>query len=137
MTSTVDRTTDEAALHAFPQRIVAAWGAYDADAFAEVFTADGSMILPGGIYATSREQIRGFMRAAFAGPYQRTQVVGEPISIRRLGDDTAVITTQGGVRGVDDAEVAPEKLVRATWVVTRDGDDWRLVSYQNTPIAAA
>jgi uncharacterized protein (TIGR02246 family) len=137
MTSTVDSTTDEAALRAFPQRIVAAWGAYDADAFADVFTADGSMILPGGIYATSREQIRGFMRAAFAGPYQRTQVVGEPIAIRRVGDDVAVVTTQGGVRGVEETEVAPEKLVRATWVITRDGDDWRLLSYQNTPVAAA
>ncbi|MFJ7905546.1 MULTISPECIES: SgcJ/EcaC family oxidoreductase [unclassified Kitasatospora] len=129
-------TPDAAALRAVPERIVAAWAAQDADGFAEVFTEDATLILPGDVFLTSRQQIRAFMTQAFAGPFKGTRVTGEPVSVRPLAEDVAVLVTRGGVLAPGDAEVTAERAIRATWVLARQGADWRIASYQNTPLAA-
>ncbi|MFJ6381070.1 SgcJ/EcaC family oxidoreductase [Kitasatospora sp. NPDC092039] len=129
-------TSDAAALRAVPERIVAAWAQHDADGFAEVFTEDATLILPGDVFLTGRQAIRAFMTQAFAGPFKGTRVTGEPVSVRPLAEDVAVVVTRGGVLAPGDTEVTAERAIRATWVLARQGGDWRIASYQNTPIAA-
>jgi uncharacterized protein (TIGR02246 family) len=124
-----------AAAQAVPQRIVTAWKEHDADAFAATFTEDGSMILP-GVYLAGRDKIRSFMAEAFAGPYAGTQVFGEPIAFRPLAENVVLVVTRGGVLAPGDTEVTPERSIRATWTLTRQGDDWALAAYQNTPANA-
>ncbi|RKT19414.1 uncharacterized protein (TIGR02246 family) [Streptomyces sp. 1114.5] len=135
MSATPSSKTTEAALRAVPEQIVAAWAQHDADGFAEAFTEDATLILPGDIYLTSRQAIRAFMTQAFAGPFKGTRVTGQPTSIRALADGVAVLVTQGGVLAPGDTEVTAERAIRATWVLAKQGDDWRIASYQNTPIA--
>jgi uncharacterized protein (TIGR02246 family) len=132
MTTTAGPTdADRAAVVEVPERIVTAWAKHDADAFAAVFTEDGSMILP-GLYRQGRDDIRSFMTEAFAGPYKGTQVTGRPLDMRFFGD-TAVITTKGGVLGPGEKDVAPERSIRASWVVVKQGGQWLLAAYQNSP----
>lgn len=122
------------ALAEVPQRIVAAWAAHDAVAFADVFTEDGSLILPGDIFLKSREAIRTFMAGAFSGPYKGTRVFGEPLLLKPLGDGVALVITQGGVIASGADNVAPDQEIRATWVLVEQDGDWRVTAYQNTPI---
>jgi uncharacterized protein (TIGR02246 family) len=129
---TTTSTDARAAIAAVPQRIVAAWAAHDAAAFADVFTEDGTMILP-GLYRKGREQIRAFMAGAFAGDYQGTQVTGQPVDVQVLNDSTATIVTEGGVLRPGETEVAAERAIRATWVVTKRDQGWQLAAYQNSP----
>lgn len=119
-----------------PDRIVAAWQAKDADAFAATFTEDGSMILPGDIYLTGRQRIRNFMAEAFSGPYRGTQVTGTPLAYKRLADDVVLLLTQGGVLADGDSEVPADNAIRASWLLQRVGGRWLITAYQNTPIAA-
>ncbi|MEU5903163.1 SgcJ/EcaC family oxidoreductase [Micromonospora sp. NPDC047527] len=123
---------DQAAIAAVPGRIVQAWAAHDADAFADVFTADGTMILP-GLFQRGRDDIRDFMAKGFAGPYKGTQVTGQPFDIRVLSTDVALLLTDGGVLGPGETEVPTERAIRASWLLVRTDDGWRLAAYQNSP----
>jgi uncharacterized protein (TIGR02246 family) len=131
----VDSTTvtvDE--IQVVPSRIVAAWAAKDAEAFAAAFTEDGSMILPGGIYLTGRQPIRDYMAQAFAGPYQGTQVTGNPMGYKPLADDVVLLLTEGGVLPEGATEVPADNAIRASWLLKRVDGEWLLTAYQNTPI---
>lgn len=123
---------DTAAVAGVPQRIIEAWARQDADAFAAVFTEDATMILP-GVYCHGRDQIRGFMTSAFAGPYKDTRVTGAPVDLRPLGDQAAVVVTRGGVTSPGQTEITDAQAVRATWVVVRTDEGWQLAAYQNSP----
>lgn len=127
---------DKAAVASVPGRIVAAWARHDAKAFADVFTPDGTMILP-GFYRKGAAEIEAFMVGAFEGPFKGTQVTGTPIDLRFLGDDAAVVVTVGGVLAAGETELADERAIRATWVIARHEGEWKLAAYQNSPRGAA
>ncbi|MEV7008618.1 SgcJ/EcaC family oxidoreductase [Streptosporangium sp. NPDC051022] len=127
---------DKAAVAALPQRVIAAWADHDADAFAQIFTEDGTMILP-GLYCKGREEIRAFMASAFEGRFKGTQVTGRPIDVRFLNGEAGVVITQGGVLAPGETEVADERAIRASWAVVKQDGQWYLASYQNSPALAA
>ena len=133
MTTTETGTAaDQAAIAALTQKVIAAWAYHDADAFAGVFTDDGTMILP-GVYKKGREEIRAFLVESFAGNYKGTQVTGRPLEIRFFTPDSGVLITQGGVLGPGETEVADSQSIRASWTVVKRDGSWHLASYQNTP----
>ncbi|HEV2450803.1 MAG TPA: SgcJ/EcaC family oxidoreductase [Streptosporangiaceae bacterium] len=127
---------DVAAAQKVMQRIVDAWAAHNGDAFAEVFTPDASLILPGDVYLKNREEIRQYMTKGFAGPYRGTQVTGVPVNVRLLRPDVALLLTDGGVLAPGETEVAPERAVRAAWLLAKQNGDWLITAYQNTPKSA-
>lgn len=123
---------DAAAVRAVPGRIIAAWADNNAAAFAEVFTEDGSMILP-GVHITGRDAIREFMTAAFAGPYQGTNVTGTPVAVKYLAEDVVLVITKGGVLKPGVTELDEASAVKASWLLVKRNGDWLLTAYQNTP----
>ena len=113
-------------------RVAAAWADHDAETFADLFTEDGTMTLP-GYFLQGREHIRQFLRRAFTGPYQGTRVVGTPMEVRELGESCTLVHTVGGVVRAGESTLAPQNEVNALWVVVRDDHGWRLAAYQNSP----
>jgi uncharacterized protein (TIGR02246 family) len=123
---------DKVAIASLTQRVIAAWAYHDADAFADVFTEDGTMILA-GVYHKGRAAIRDYMADAFEGIYKGTQVTGKPLDMRPLGGDAAILLSQGGVLEPGESEVSQSAAIRAAWVVVKQAGGWRLAAYQNTP----
>src|ERR1700738_1840011 len=101
MTTTTPVSTvadEERAVLDVIQAIYAAWADNDADAFAALYVDDATVVQPGGIYKSSKADVRSSMALAFAGPFKGSTVIDEPRSVRILGDDAAVVITEGGVR---------------------------------------
>ncbi len=114
------------------QAVYDAWAAGDADAFAELYTDDATVVQP-GINKRNRCDIRTTMAAGFAGPLKGSRVLDEPQSVRFLGSDTAVVITEGGVLMAGQSELPAERRVRATWVLTKQNEQWYVGAYQNSP----
>ncbi|MGI8665943.1 MAG: SgcJ/EcaC family oxidoreductase [Jatrophihabitans sp.] len=123
---------EQAAIAAVPARMVAAWAAHDAVAFSELFTDDGTMMLP-GVYKKGREEIHAFMAAEYIGAYQGTTVTGTPIDIKPLGADAVALITQGGVIEAGQSELADSDAIRASWILVKRDGQWQLAVYQNCP----
>jgi uncharacterized protein (TIGR02246 family) len=123
---------DKAAVAALTQRVIAAWAYGDGDAFADLFVEEGTMILP-GLFKKGREEIRAYLREAYAGPYKNTQVTGRPLDLRFLSPDSGILITQGGVLAQGETEVSDEQSIRATWTVVKRDGQWWMAAYQNTP----
>jgi uncharacterized protein (TIGR02246 family) len=127
--------TEIAALSAVPEQVIAAWAKHDAKAFASVFTEDGTMILPQS-FSKGRAEIEAFMAAAFEGEYKDTRVTGQPVHVRFLGDDVAVMISRGGVLQPGEKAITDDTGVLATWLLHRRDGQWKLAAYQNTPTGA-
>lgn|SRR5512146_2469110 len=128
----INAETEQAAIAAVTQRVVAAWAAHDADAFARVFAEDGTMVLP-GVSLKGRDEVRDYMAKAFAGEYQGTQVTGYPLSLKFLSESSAVLLTEGGVVHPGENKPTSERAIRAAWVVVKEDGRWLLASYMNSP----
>ncbi len=114
------------------QSVYDTWESGDADALAELYTDDATVVQP-GIHKKNNDDIRTTMAAGFAGPLKGSRVLDEPQSVRFLGSDTAVVITEGGVLMAGQTGLAAERLVRATWVLTKQNDQWYVAAYQNSP----
>lgn len=121
-----------AEIAAVPGRLVSAWAAHDAEAFSQLFTPDGTLILP-GVYKKGRAEIRQFMEAGYANQYKGTTVTGTPLDIKPLGSDAFALLTVGGVLGPGEKEVSSKEAIRAAWILVRSEGLWRLAVYQNCP----
>jgi uncharacterized protein (TIGR02246 family) len=124
--------TDRADIAAMPGRLVQAWAAHDATAFAELFAPDGTMILP-GVYQKGRADIREFMAQAYEGPYKDTRVTGSPLDIKPLGAGAVALLTEGGVLAPGETVLADAAAIRASWILVRQEGRWQLAVYQNSP----
>jgi uncharacterized protein (TIGR02246 family) len=109
-----------------------AWAAGDAAAFAELYTADATVVQP-GVHKQNNDDIRSTMAAGFTGPLRGSHVLDEPKSVRFLGSDTAVIITEGGILMAGQTELPADRVVRSTWVITKQDERWLVAAYQNSP----
>jgi uncharacterized protein (TIGR02246 family) len=125
-------TDDVGAVRDVLQGIYAAWADNDADAFAALYVEDATAVLP-RTYNKSREEVRSYMAAAFAGPLKGSMGIDEPQNIRLLGDDTAVVISEGGILMAGETELPAERMVRATWVLAKRDGKWLIVAYHNCP----
>lgn len=125
---------DQRAVQTVAQRVQAAWLANDADAFANGFADNGSLLLLDA-QLTSREEIRAFMTRGFAGPFRGARVEGGPLHLTFLSDDVALLVTRGGIILRGERTVAPSREIRALWVIVRRAPGrLELMSHQSSPV---
>jgi uncharacterized protein (TIGR02246 family) len=127
-------SAEEETAYAVVRRAMQAWAANDADAFTACYAEDVSVVLSGGAHHRTRDEIRAYMAAGFAGPLKGTIGVDRPEVFRRIGDDAAIVVSLSGYRRPGEADVAPERLRRATWVLAEENGQWWVKAYHNCPL---
>ncbi|MET9405620.1 SgcJ/EcaC family oxidoreductase [Streptomyces sp. NPDC002935] len=113
-------------------RLYSAWADHDADAFADLYTEDATVVMP-GVFHDGREEIRAYMAAAFDGPLKGSRPLDEPRRIRFPRPGTAVVVSEAGILLAGESGLPADRLRRATWVLVRDPADgsWAITSYHN------
>lgn len=124
---------EEGAVLSVPLRVRAAWNAGDADALADIFTDNGSMLV-GDTQLRGPDEIRAYLEQAFAGEYAGSTRTEEPIDVKFLAPDIAFAVTKGGVLAEGQEELAEIAIVCASWVIVKQGREWKLVSHQTSPV---
>ena len=114
-----------------------AWAAGDVDAFAALYAADATVVLPNGVYLQGRDAIYAFTAAGFAGPLKGSTTANSDVQVRMISDDVAIVNSLGGTTMAGETEIAADRVRRATWVLSARDGSWLIDSYATCPIAAA
>jgi uncharacterized protein (TIGR02246 family) len=137
MTSTTRSVlaSDEKAVGDVLDRMYAAWAAADADAIARLYAPEATVVMP-GVYHAGAETIRAWFAAGFGGRLHGSTAADEGRSVRFPGADAATVISTGGILMAGEASVPAERLVRATWLLTRQDGEWLIAAYHNCPLHA-
>ncbi|MEO6703877.1 MAG: SgcJ/EcaC family oxidoreductase [Jatrophihabitantaceae bacterium] len=109
----------------------AAWAAGDAETFSLAFAEDAVVVIA-GVLLQGRCAVRSYIGAAFAGPMRGTCVHSEPVYLRQLTTELVLVITQGGVYLPGEAQVAPDRSLRASWVFSRSEPGWLISAYHSS-----
>jgi uncharacterized protein (TIGR02246 family) len=112
-------------------RLLDAWNAHDADAFAALFAADGVSIGFDGSQATG-DEIREHLAAVF-GDHETAAYIARVREVRDVGADVVLLRAIVGMVPPGGDAVNPDANALQSLVAARAGEEWRIALFQNTP----
>jgi uncharacterized protein (TIGR02246 family) len=125
--------TDRQAVLAVIRALYAAWEANDADEFVAEYLEDATVVQP-GVYKKDRQEIRTTMAAAFGGPLKGSRVIDTPQDVRFVSEETAIMVSEGGIVFPGESTCPADRMVRATWVMSKRDGHWFVAAYHNSPL---
>jgi uncharacterized protein (TIGR02246 family) len=128
-----NRVDDEVAINAMLSEMYQAWADNDANGFVRYYTDDATAILPGSLRG-GRQAIRDSMAAGFEGPLKGSSTVDRQLSLRFVGQDTAIAVSEGGLLFAGEDAVPEARQIHATWVFEKRAGRWTVAAYHNSPV---
>ena len=128
------QSKDDHALKAIGSQMVTAQTEYDAKTIDSILTADYIEISPVGEF-DPREKVLGFYspEAKAAAAKVKTSVEAAEHSIRNYGK-LAIVIVRLNYTMTTDGKPMPPRSIRATYVLKKDRDLWKIASAQYTGI---
>lgn len=112
--------------------LLAAWNRRDAAAFAGLFTDDAYVIGFDGSPMHGRAEIQTTLTGIFAD-HPTGAYTGKVRAVRPLSPDVTLVEAVAGITPAGQTELKPELNAMQTLVAVRQGEEWRITLYQNTP----
>ncbi|MGW2661428.1 SgcJ/EcaC family oxidoreductase [Nocardia tengchongensis] len=111
-------------------RMTAAWGRNDADAYGATFTENATYTTFLGTHYQGRADLTAAHRALFSGFLKGTKLADSFLDARFYGGNVAIVTTRGD--RYDDER--PSELSKTqTYTLVRESDgQWRIAAFHNT-----
>jgi uncharacterized protein (TIGR02246 family) len=126
-----DAASDEATVRSFPLRMIDAWNAGDAAAFAAPFSDTADFIAFEGTHLNGRRAIVEFHRPLFATELKGTRLEGEVKFVRFLAPDVAVMHARAGTLPAGSDRAIPSRESMQLFVAVRRGGEWRVEAMLN------
>jgi len=127
----VDQTEDIRALH---RGLIEAWDAQDADAYAELFAVDGTLVGFDGSAVDGRDEVRSHLGGIFADHATGSYVVAVR-DARLISPDVGVLRAVAGLIPAGQDEINPATNAIQSLVAVREDGAWHVALFQNTPAA--
>jgi len=124
---------DEAAVLDLFAQVLDGWSCGSGEAFAAPFAEMVDFIAFDGTHLSSQAQVEKVHQQLFDKWLRGTQLTGEA-TVRFLSSDVALIIARSRTVMRGKRKPAPERDSIQTLTAVRDGDRWRLSSFQNTRI---
>ena len=122
---------DEDAIRAIHQRMIDAWNAGDAAAFAAPFTDEANFVAFEGTQLKGRREIAAFHQQIFDTVVKGTRIQGEVNFVRFLSPTFAVMHSVVRVALQGQTQTSPSRdSMQLTVVIKRDGE-WRSEGLMN------
>jgi uncharacterized protein (TIGR02246 family) len=115
-------------------RLCEAWERGDGDAYAALFSEEAQYVTAPGDRLHGRKSIAESHQEIFNTIFKKTKLGRRyPSTFRSITSDVVLVESAGSVLfpGESESKIPPNGLM--TLVVARQADDWRIVSFQNTP----
>ncbi len=109
-----------------------AWNERSASDFAALFTDDGTSVGFDGSEMHGPAQIERELAQIFAD-HQTAAYVGIVREVRFLYDKVAVLRAAAGMIPPGSSQINPATNALQTLTVIRQGEQWRIAHFQNTP----
>lgn len=116
------------------RKLLARWNAQDAAGFAALFIEDAHVVGFDGSMMFGRQAIESTLAQIFA-EHPTATYVAKVRQIHCIGADAAMLTAVAGMIPPDGRDLNPNVNAIQSLVAVRDGHDWRIALFQNTPAA--
>lgn len=130
--STQADATGGAAVEALYRRLLVAWNAHDASAYAACFEDNAHVVGFDGSEMDGRAAIETAIGGIFAD-HVTARYIAKVRSVRFLSDGVAVLWAAVGMVPAGGSDINPAVNAQQTMVAVRQAGEWRVVLYQNTP----
>lgn len=134
-----DVSAERGAILGLARALQDAWNRGDAAGFASPFTEDAGFVAWNGSRGYGRRAIEEAHRPLLAGPLSGSRMVllGDdgPESLRFVRPDVAIMVTSGAVTLAGQGATGPDHESVQTFVLTKNGDGWRIAAFHNTRLA--
>jgi uncharacterized protein (TIGR02246 family) len=125
-------STDESAVQALYQQLLANWNARQAADFAASFADDAEVIGFDGSQMTGRAEIAATLKGIFAD-HETGAYVGVIRSVRSLTSEVALLRAVSGVIPAGQSDLNPALNAQQALIAIKHDGAWRIALYQNTP----
>ena len=122
----------DAAVRELFQRMLAAWGRGDGQAYGAPFTDDATYVGFDGSHTVGRDAIAVSHQRLFDTWLKGTRLVGQVDSVRLLAPDVALVRATGAT--VMPGKDRPVRPSIQTLVAVKRDDDWRFAAFHNTRV---
>jgi uncharacterized protein (TIGR02246 family) len=125
-------STDESAVQALYQQVLASWNGRDAANFAASFSDDGEVIGFDGSQMTGQAEIKATLQGIFSD-HQTGAYVGIIRGVRFLAPGVALLRAVSGLVPAGQDDLNPALNAQQTLIAIKHESVWRIALYQNTP----
>lgn len=110
------------------------WNKNDASAFAKLFTEQGSTVGFDGSQMNGKIQIENELTQIFS-THKVSSYVGIIREIRQLSDSVSLLRAVAGMIPPGQKEINSKVNAIQTLIAQKDGDEFKIALFQNTPAA--